>query len=322
MWFTDRGAAKQVGSVAPDGTVTLRPAGISATSSPGGVRTGSDGNLWFVDNGAPQALARYGVGAPAASVAPPAIAGDGGEGIAQSCAGATWSDWAGMQPSLTRFAYDGYRWQLDGAPIDGETEQSYTPTATDLGHTLTCSATVTYALFPVTVTAASAGVVVSDRTAPTLGLPESMVLDATGPGGATVIYTATSTDNVDASPAVSCGPASGGTFPIGTTTVSCTATDAAGNAATGTFTVVVRGADGQLADLAVAVRGVGQGKTLANAVERAELLLAHGGPRPACRALIAFEVEVAVQTALRKIARADGAALVADSRRIRAVLGC
>ena len=37
-----------------------------------------------------------------------------------------------------------------------------------------------------------------------------------------------------------CSPGSGGTFPVMTTTVTCTATDARGNASRGTFTVTVR----------------------------------------------------------------------------------
>jgi hypothetical protein len=38
---------------------------------------------------------------------------------------------------------------------------------------------------------------------------------------------------------VSCGPASGSTFPLGTTTVTCTATDAHNNSSSGSFDVVV-----------------------------------------------------------------------------------
>jgi hypothetical protein len=54
-----------------------------------------------------------------------------------------------------------------------------------------------------------------------------------------VSYTATATDIVDGSVAVHCDPASGSTFPIGTTTVQCTATDAHNNTADGSFTVTV-----------------------------------------------------------------------------------
>ncbi|MBT2523422.1 HYR domain-containing protein [Arthrobacter sp. ISL-28] len=48
---------------------------------------------------------------------------------------------------------------------------------------------------------------------------------------------------------MTCAPASGATFPIGTTTVDCTATDVTGNQTTGSFTVTVVGAAGQMEDL-------------------------------------------------------------------------
>jgi hypothetical protein len=63
---------------------------------------------------------------------------------------------------------------------------------------------------------------------------------ATSASGAVVTYpTPTATDNIDGAVPVSCTPASGLTYPIGTTTVTCTATDAAGNTATKTFKVTV-----------------------------------------------------------------------------------
>ena len=52
-------------------------------------------------------------------------------------------------------------------------------------------------------------------------------------------FTATATDAVTTSPAVDCTPASGSTFAVGDTVVTCAAADAAGNVATGTFTVTV-----------------------------------------------------------------------------------
>ncbi|WP_298821575.1 HYR domain-containing protein, partial [uncultured Chloroflexus sp.] len=39
--------------------------------------------------------------------------------------------------------------------------------------------------------------------------------------------------------AVTCAPASGSVFPLGETTVSCVASDAAGNRASGSFTVTI-----------------------------------------------------------------------------------
>lgn len=52
-------------------------------------------------------------------------------------------------------------------------------------------------------------------------------------------YSASATDNLDPSPTMSCAPASGSTFPIGITTVTCTTTDLAGNVAGATTSVTV-----------------------------------------------------------------------------------
>jgi hypothetical protein len=80
---------------------------------------------------------------------------------------------------------------------------------------------------------------VQDTTAPTLTLPSNMTVSATSAAGAVVSYSASATDIVDGSVAVSCSPASGSTFAPGTTTINCSATDAAGNTATGSFTISV-----------------------------------------------------------------------------------
>jgi hypothetical protein len=73
-----------------------------------------------------------------------------------------------------------------------------------------------------------------------LKLPRRPItVEATGPQGAVVTYTATATDDRDQHPSLSCSPASGSTFPLGRTTVACTATDASGNTAHGSFTVTV-----------------------------------------------------------------------------------
>jgi hypothetical protein len=87
---------------------------------------------------------------------------------------------------------------------------------------------------------ASFNVTVQDTTPPTLSLPADITAEATGPSGAVVNYTASATDLVDGSVAVTCLPASGNTFAITTTKVDCSATDAHGNKATGSFNVIVR----------------------------------------------------------------------------------
>ncbi len=79
-----------------------------------------------------------------------------------------------------------------------------------------------------------------DTAAPALTLPQDKVAEATGADGAAVEYAASASDKVDGDVAVSCSPASGATFAIGDTKVNCSATDKAGNKATGSFQVTVK----------------------------------------------------------------------------------
>jgi hypothetical protein len=87
--------------------------------------------------------------------------------------------------------------------------------------------------------AATFTVTVGDATPPTLKLPGTITAFATSRSGARVKYEVTATDNVDPNPVVACAPPSNALFPLGSSTVSCTATDAAGNVARGSFTVRV-----------------------------------------------------------------------------------
>jgi hypothetical protein len=82
---------------------------------------------------------------------------------------------------------------------------------------------------------------VVDTTPPTIDPHGDETAEATGPSGAAVTYTSPAThDLVDGDGVASCLPASGSTFALGDTTVTCNATDAHGNAATPTtFKVTV-----------------------------------------------------------------------------------
>jgi subtilisin family serine protease len=85
-------------------------------------------------------------------------------------------------------------------------------------------------------------VTVQDTTIPTITVPTSVITaEATSSSGATVDYKdkVSASDIVDGSITPDCSPASGGTFSIGTTEVTCSATDKAGNKATGKFNVKV-----------------------------------------------------------------------------------
>jgi len=83
-------------------------------------------------------------------------------------------------------------------------------------------------------------VIVEDTTAPALSLPGALMVEAASAAGAVVQIAATAQDIVSGSVPVTLTPASGSTFPLGTTIVTATATDAAGNTATGELTVTVR----------------------------------------------------------------------------------
>ena len=124
---------------------------------------------------------------------------------------------------------------VDGAitpsciPVSGST---FALGATSVNCSATDSAGNTgAALFTVTVV---------DTTDPVLTLPADITTEATSPAGAIVDYfpLVSATDLVDASPSISCLPP-GGPFPIGTTTVTCDATDASGNIASDSFDVIV-----------------------------------------------------------------------------------
>jgi predicted extracellular nuclease len=82
-------------------------------------------------------------------------------------------------------------------------------------------------------------VTVVDTTDPLLLLPANATYAMTSPAGRVVNFNVTASDAVTTSPAVSCTPASGSTFPVGETVVTCTATDTAGNVATGSFTITI-----------------------------------------------------------------------------------
>ena len=105
----------------------------------------------------------------------------------------------------------------------GETE--VTCTATD-SHTNEASKT-----FTVTVT---------DDTAPVIsGATDRSATLPPGSNTVTVTYDVTATDNSGQSVTVDCTPASGSQFTLGSTQVTCTATDSSRNEASATFTVTV-----------------------------------------------------------------------------------
>jgi hypothetical protein len=132
-----------------------------------------------------------------------------------------------------------------GKPLDVSCDG---PGGSGANGTLTVTARFPLGATTVTCTAGDEGetvsgsfqVVVQDTTAPAVTVSPDVQAEATGPNGATVQYgPATAVDSVDGPLVALCAPASASVFPLGTTTVTCTATDAAGNTGSASFGVVV-----------------------------------------------------------------------------------
>jgi hypothetical protein len=131
-------------------------------------------------------------------------------------------------------------------------------------------------------------------------------------------------DGDDASvPTAVCSPASGATFAIGTTTVTCSVSDAddMNGPLTNSFTVTVLGAPTQLTNLLAVVAGVGPGSSLAAKVRLAQTDLAFADTADACSTLTSFTSQVQAQSG-KSIPTALARQLIDDARRIQAIIGC
>ncbi len=124
--------------------------------------------------------------------------------------------------------------------VDGEVPARCSPTADTVFKVGTTTVNCTAKDAAGNVANGSFKVTVRDTQAPVLSLPADIYTTSTGDYTAAVAtYSASATDVVDGTVPVSCTPATGSSFKVGTTTVTCTARDAAGNVQTGSFRVVV-----------------------------------------------------------------------------------
>ena len=153
------------------------------------------------------------------------------------------SDRLALSGALTRSGAGAYEFVF--TPGDGMTAgKSYT--LVTFGSTNFTAEDFSYTGLPeelkgkFTLNAGSLQFTVLDAIRPTLNLPADITPEATSPAGAVATYTATADDNLEGSLAVSFSIPSGSTFPLGTTEVTATAADSAGNTASGTFKVTVR----------------------------------------------------------------------------------
>jgi hypothetical protein len=163
-------------------------------------------------------------------------------------------------------------------------------------------------------------VTVRDTTTPRVTVPGDISVNATMPAGAVVVFGATAFDIVGGQIAPTCAPASGSTFAVGTTTVTCTATDPSGNTGSASFTVSVASAETITDNLldAVAATNFQQGAGLLQAALRK---VQGGDTATACNQLGAFLNQVHAQTG-KKLTTAEAAALTQSATDARGALAC
>jgi len=164
---------------------------------------------------------------------------------------------------------------------------------------------------------------VVDILPPVVTVPAPITVNATGPSGVPMSFTASATDDDRriSTPPVTCTPASGAVFAIGDTTVTCTATDLYGNVGRASFNVHVKGAAEQLADLVTASQGVGPGNAISSKIERVQADFAAGNVAKACKSLDDYIHQLEVHSG-KQVPTALAAKLTADARRIQIVMGC
>ena len=163
-------------------------------------------------------------------------------------------------------------------------------------------------------------VTVADTTPPVLTLPPNITLDPTSPAGAAVTFPSAATDIVSGTVVVTCTPASGSTFPIGTTRVACSARDAAGNVANGRFTVSVLSSEQMIESLVgqvIADRFFQAINVLLNALRS----IIRGNAGAACGQLSAFINQVHAQVG-KSLTPAKAARLLQQAMDVKAAIGC
>jgi hypothetical protein len=167
-------------------------------------------------------------------------------------------------------------------------------------------------------------VTVQDTEAPVITCSAPIVVDAVSPEGAAVAFTPSASDNCAVTTLTSTPP-SGSVFAIGTTTVTSATTDPAGNAASCSFTIHVKSAAEQTADLVAAVDALVIKAGIKNALlvklDAALAALAASHTAAACGELMAF-INLVEAQAGKAISGSDAAALIDAATRIRAVIGC
>jgi hypothetical protein len=171
---------------------------------------------------------------------------------------------------------------------------------------------------------ASQTITVRDGEGPSLTVPADFAVDATMPAGAVVSFVTSAVDNVGVT-GVSCTPQSGSIFPLGVTSVRCTAGDAAGNLTRKTFLVTVQGVPAQITALIAFVEGLhlhnGTANPMLNQLRHALRDADSATPNVACKKMNDFK-RMLGNHKLSDAPESAVAAMIEDAGQIISALGC
>ena len=170
-------------------------------------------------------------------------------------------------------------------------------------------------------------ITVTDSTPPTIGsCPADIVKEPTCPTGAKATYTAPTASDNCAGVTVTPSVASGSVFPIGTTTVTYTARDWAGNTATCSFTVTVKTPQAVIQDLinqvsASSLTGTQKNGLLAK-LNAALSAINSGQTNVACNKLSEFVNNVQGYISHGDLTATQGNAWILSANHVRNTIGC
>jgi HYR domain len=169
-------------------------------------------------------------------------------------------------------------------------------------------------------------VTVNDTQPPAIACPANIVKEPTCPAGAKATYAPVVSDNCPGVGFV-CSPASGSTFPIGTTTVTCTATDTSGNSAACSFTVRVKTPQEVIQDLINRVQALPgltgqQSQGLVSKLNAALDAVNDNKINVACNKLNDFITQVQAYINNGTLTSGQGQPLINSAANVRNYLGC
>jgi hypothetical protein len=170
-------------------------------------------------------------------------------------------------------------------------------------------------------------ITVNDTEPPAITCPASITIEATCASGAVGTYTApTGTDNCPGATTTRTGLASGSVFPIGTSTVTYTVTDAHGNSASCSFTVTVLTPQAIIQNLKDSVNASSLSPTnkggLIAKLDAALQAINQGKTNVACPKLNDFINSVNNLISQGALSAAQGDAWISSANKVRNTIGC